>query len=69
MKLATFLNDGETWTGLEGTFVEVFIEKDFEDFADGDETVMALAIYHLDDPEDLRRLAKLIEVLRKKGKK
>lgn len=63
----TFLSDGDTYSGFDGSFV-VVASSDEADCIDllGDpasvvDKIPESRVFHLDDPADLRRLAALLE--------
>ncbi len=61
-ELVVFLNnDMDDWANLHhGATIAVFTPEQLDDLLVG-ESETGLAEYHLDDPEDLRRLANLLE--------
>ena len=63
----TFLSDGDTYSGFDGSFVVVASSTEADEIAGGHnpgtvvESMPPSRIFHLDDPADLRRLAALLE--------
>jgi hypothetical protein len=64
----TFLSDGDTYSGFDGSFVVVASSSEADEIAGGHnpgtvvESMPPSRIFRLDDPADLRRLAALLEV-------
>lgn len=59
--LVVVLDDGETFSALDGSVVLAVAPGDERLLADGGALVEPLNIYDLTDPDDLRRLANDIE--------
>lgn len=63
----TFLNDNDTYSGLDGSFVVVASSAEADEIADGHKPGSVLSripesrLFNLADPADLRRLANLLE--------
>jgi len=62
LNLITVLDDGDTFTSLEGCTVKLLTQVDLERAAEsGPGAVRAVDIFSLWVPSDLRRLADLLE--------
>jgi len=63
----TFLNDGDTYSGFDGSFVVVASPDEYDKMTMHDnpglvvDSVPESRVFRLDDPADLRRLANLLE--------
>ena len=63
----TFLNDQDTYSGLDGSLVVVASSTEADEIAEGHnpgtvvERMPPRRVFRLDDPADLRRLAALLE--------
>ena len=63
----TFLNDQDTYSGLDGSLVVVASSIEADEIAEGHnpgtvvERMPPSRVFRLDDPADLRRLANLLE--------
>ena len=63
----TFLSDGDTYSGFDGSFVVVASSDEAESIEDSGDPASVVdkipesRVFRLDDPTDLRRLAALLE--------